>query len=384
MRKAIQVLALFLLPLFLNGCWSYRNLKDVSIGMGMGLDEDPATGGYQVTSEIVDFTKSAKEGPSGKLVESTGQTIFEALRDSKRKLNNKLYFSNAQIVVFSEAVARNKGLLEAADWIMRDKEGRETLNLLVAKGGTAHDLLATKGLDQSMISLEIDSVINEDSQITSSTAHTELYTAYDILNSPGSIELTLPAFIVVDSEGQKVAEADGIAAFKGDKLVGYLSKEESKFFLIATNQCHGGILVMDIHGTGEPDVSLEIEESMETTSFEAKGDSLSFRVQTETNVYLSETLENIDVLKDDQIKALETEAGKRLEVEIAALIEKVQREMGTDIFGFGNLVHQRDPKLWHSMQSRWGEIFPTLPVSVSCKVNIVNTAFITSKEAIHP
>jgi spore germination protein KC len=384
MRKAVRVLALLMVPLFLTGCWSYIGLNDIAIVMGLGLDEDPASGGYQVTAEIVDFTKSLKESaPTGKLVVSSGTTVFEALRDAKRKLINKLYFSNAQIIAFSEAVARDKGILDAGDWILRDSEGRETINLLVVKGGTAKDLLAIKGLDQSIVSSEIDAIITEDAKVTSSTAHTELYTAYDILNSPG-IELTLPAFIIADNDGQKVAQAEGIAAFKGDKLAGYLSKDESKFFLMATNACHGGILALAMHGTGAPDTSLEIQNSKEKTSFEAQGDSLSFRVETETNVFLAETQEDIDVLKDDQIQALEEEAGKRLEIEIATLIQKVQRELGTDIFGFGELVYQRDPKKWHSFESRWGEIFPTLPVTVKCKVNIVNTAFITTKEAIKP
>ena len=258
MRKAVRVLALLMLPLFLTGCWSYISLNDIAIVMGMGLDEDPASGGYQITNEIVDFTKSLKESSAtGKLVVSEGPTVFEALRDAKRRLINKLYFSNAQVVAFSEALARDKGILNAADWIMRDAEGRETMNLLIAKGGTAHDLLAIKGLDQSIVSLELDAIITEDAKVTSSTAHTELYSAYDILNSPG-IELTLPAFIIADNDGQKVAEADGIAAFKGDKLVGYLSKDESKYFLMATNECHGGILAISMHGTGAPDTSLEI------------------------------------------------------------------------------------------------------------------------------
>ena len=383
MRKILSVIALCLLPaMLLSGCWSYRSLNDISIVMGIGIDKDPATGNYKVSSEIVDLTKSVKQSaPGAKLIESEGRTIFDALRNAKRKLLNKLYFGNAQIAAISESVAREDGIMDAVDWVMRDAEGRETINMLIAKGGDAKDLLVLNGADQAILSLELDAIISEDAKSTSSTAHTELYDVYDILNCQG-VGLTLPAFHITVNDGQKVAESDGIAAFSGDKLVGFLSPEETKFFLIATGMCHGGILALARSGAGAPDVALEIADSKEKTTFESSGGQLSFRIETETDVYLAETMENIDVMDSQQIEQLQTEAGKRLELEINALIKKVQTELKTDIFGFGQIVHRRDWRLWNQLKDGWSQTFQTLPVTISCKVNIKNTAFIKSKEDI--
>lgn len=382
MRRVVRMIALCLIPVMLSGCWSYRSLSDISIVMGFSIDMDPATRDFLVSAEIADLSKSPKQGPPGsKLVEAKGQTIFEAFREAKRRLNNRLYFSNTQVVAIGEQTARTEGILGVVDWIMRDAEPRETLMMLIAKGGDGKALFKAQGLDQSIISLEIDSIITDDNKVTSSTSHEDLYQVYDILNGQG-MSLTLPVFHITDNDGQKVIELDGAAAFKDDKLVGFLSPEESKYFLIATGECNGGILALAMHGKGTPDTSLEISGSSAKTTFTTEGGKLAFRIETETKVYLAETMDNIDVLKQDQIEALEEEAGRRLEMEIGALIKRVQTELKSDIFGFGHILHKHDLPQWRQVQNQWDSIFETLPVWVDCKVKIVNTAQITSKEAI--
>jgi spore germination protein KC len=286
-----------------------------------------------------------------------------------------------QIVCVGEPLARYYGIMNAVDWIMRDAETRETINMLVFRGGDAKELLLSQGADQPIISLAVDSIISSDNTVTSAVAHKDLYQVYDILNGQG-MSLTLPAFHLADNNGQKVVESDGTAAFKEDKLVGYLSPEETKYFLIASGECEGGILALSMKGPGLPDISLEIAKSSVKNSFTNEGGNLAFHIETETDVYLAETMEDIDVTEQSQVEALQEEAGKRLQLEIEALIKRVQTELKSDIFGFGHIVHQRDLPLWRQVKDQWNTIFETLPVSVSCKVNVKNTAFITSKEEI--
>ena len=381
MRKGLRVLALCLIPLMLSGCWSYRSLSDMDIVMGMSVDRDPETGGFLVVNEIADLSKMKDSGPTAKRVDSKGKTVLDAVREAKRRLHNRLYYGNMHILAVGEALARNDGIAGLVDWVMRDAEGRETINLVVAKGCQASDILKLKGIDQAIVSLEMDSIISSDNKTTSSTIQTELYKAYNMLLCPG-VELALPAFHLSENDGQRVAEADGIAVFKGDELAGYLSAEESKYFLIADNRCQGGILAVAVKGSGPPNASLEIASSKAKTSFKNENGRLSFKIETETNAYLAETSEDIDVLDEEQIEALQEEAGRRLEAECGAVLQKVQKELQSDILGLGSLVHQRDAALWHRLEGQWDSIFPTVSIQVSCKVNIKNTAFIKTKETI--
>lgn len=382
MRRAVALILLCLLPaLTLSGCWSYKSLNDISIVMGFGVDKDPVTGDYSMSTEVVDLTKGVKEGsPAAKLIESRGRTIFGAVREAKRKLLNRLYFGNTQIAVMGEDYARNEGLWDLMDWMLRDAEGRETVTMLVMKGGTARELLSLDGIDHSILSLEIDSIITEDNKFTSSTSYVELYKAFDVLSSPG-IELTLPAFHIVENDGEKVPEVDGVAIFRGDRLVDYLTPDQTRYFLLATGKVKGGILTIAMHGAGRPDTSLEIFQNKVKMDYQVTDGRLTFSIEVEVVVLLAETKSDIDLTDINEVKALEEEAGARLKMEIEAVIKKVQAESGCDIFGFGQYIRQRDAKLWHANEDRWEEIFRALPVSVSCKVKIKNSASVRSREA---
>jgi spore germination protein KC len=178
-----------------------------------------------------------------------------------------------------------------------------------------------------------------------------------------------------------VPEVDGIAIFRNDRLTSFLTPQESKFFLIAMGESQGGILPLSMSGYGPPDTALEISGSKAKTSYTNEGGQLMMKIETETDVYLAETMKAIDVLNEDQVKALEEEAGKRLALEITTLIHKVQTQIGADIFGFGDYIHRHDVRLWETLKDQWDAVFVTLPVQVSCKVNIRNTASIKSQEA---
>ncbi len=383
MRRVLSIVALCLMPaLLLNGCWSYRSLSDLALVMGMGVDRDGATGDYRLSSEIADLTKTPKDSsPGSKVVVSTGKTLFDAVRNAKRRLFNRLYIGNIQVLVIGEEVARSTGVSPLLDWFMRDGESRETIIAVVTQGITAQELLSLPGTDQHISSIEIDRIVTEDHDLTSSTAYIELYRIYETLNCPG-ISLTLPVFHIVENDGEPTFETNGIAVFSDDKLVGFLTPEESKSFLMATDQCNGGVLAIDQHGAGVPDITLEIENTQAKISFSARDQQPAFRIEVETDVYLAEVQSEIDVLEAAQIESLEREAGRQLREDIERLVRKVQSEYKSDILGLGHHVYQRDVRLWRQLEPNWTSIFPTVPVEVSCQVNIKNTAFIKSEEVL--
>ncbi|NLF28212.1 MAG: Ger(x)C family spore germination protein [Clostridiales bacterium] len=381
MRRLAKIAALCLLPALLSGCWSYRSLGDLAIAMGLGIDRTPE-GKYRICAEVVDFTKSIKDtAPGSKLVIAEGDTVFDAVRNSKRRLLNKLYFGNIQVVAIGEELARSDGVGDIIDWFLRDGECRETVTMLVAQGEGAEKLLATKGIDQSITSLELDNVITEDHKATSSTAYVEVYQAYFMLHCPGA-SLALPAFHATQNGEEEAVEANGIAAFSEDKLVGFLTPGDSKFFLLATDKCKGGILPVSSDGSGRPDTSLEIHDTKAKTSFSHRGGGLSFKIEVEIDAFLAETMADIDVLDDKAIEALEKIAGDAVGKDIERVVETVQTGLRTDILGLGHKIFQRDVSLWNRLEKDWEAMFPTVPVEVSCEVSITNTAFIKSEEVL--
>ena len=380
MRKRLALVALLLLvAVLLPGCWSYRGLNNMAMVMGMSIDRDDATGLFHLSFEIADLANASKGGSMGsKLIESEGATIFDAVRNAKRKLINKLYFAHMEIVIFGEPLARDFGIQGAIDWCMRDAEVRETTCVLVSKGCDAHTILTTEGIDKTIISPEIQGIILKDNTVTSSTADMKLYETYSVLNGTGR-SLTLPAFSVTINDAKPAVEADGVAIFNGDKLTGFLSAEETKYFLLAEGKAKGGILTLSLSGSGNEDTSLEISGTEASLSYRYENGAVTATLETNTDVFLAETMCDLDVLDAGQIDEIELQAGAKVSAEIADLLTKEQALYGDDILGIGAVIHARDFRLWRQLRGDWANLYPNITIVVTSKVNIQNTAIIKAE-----
>lgn len=373
-KKCVCMLFVLSLLLPLGGCWNYRGLNEMIAIVGLAIDKNDSDG-YKVTFETVDLNTSIKEsGPKSKVIEAEGKTIFDAVRNAKKRVTNKLYLGQAQIVIISEELAREQDIEELIDWCMRDGECRETMCFLVSQEKTAGEIIAAQGLDQPIISSEIKKIAETDQSITASTVYMELYEIFDRIKAHGK-DLTLPAIHMAENNGELSCEVNGIAVYKGQRLAGFLSAEETKYVLFATDKVNGGLIILapteDVKET-----SLEINKSKTRTSFQHKDGKIIFTIKTETEVYLDEYMGKENALSNKQTKAIEKVAEKMLEENIAAVIDTVQTKYHADIFGFGNTIYKKDFDFWQKQKDHWEEIFPNIEVNVESDVHILNTAAI--------
>lgn len=375
-KRAACVFLALLCILPLTGCWNYRGLNEMTIVTGMAIDKNPENGKYLLTFEFVDLSSPVKEkGYKGRLVQSEGETLFEAVRDAKRKLANKLYFGHNQIVVLSKEVASSESIVSTVDWLLRDGECRETLYVAISQGETAHEVFEVEGIDQKLISYKLQRVISGDENATGSTLPVELYELYDISESPGR-ELALPAIHRTKSGGELVTEINGLAVFNKEELVGFLSPTESKYYLFAVDRFEKGLLTFHDPESGEARGTLEVSKSRTKYEIKEDGDKVKLVVKPMLTVYLDELMETnlkLDEAKLDEIKAA---AAEELEENISDVIRKIQTEFGSDILGYGNLIYKRDTPLWTKLEDGWEERFPTLEVEVEVSINISNSALL--------
>lgn len=373
-KKCVCLILALLLALPTAGCWSYRGLDEMTIVAGVAIDKDTETGSYLVSFEFVDLSGSAKDkGPVGSIIESEGRTIFEAVRNAKKKVRNKLYFGHTQMLIVSQDVAREEDIGRIMDWFMRDGEVRETIYMAVSQEQTAQDILNSEGIDQAILSIKLQKILETDNKITLSTLETELYNAFETINTPGK-DLALAALRNVQNSGETTCEANGIAVFKDRRLVGFLTPEESRYYLFCMDSVKGGVLTFSSTGDGGDDVTLEISESKTKRSVEEQDGRASVRVEVKAHVYLDELMTPNVELDEEKIMEMEELASERLRKEIAGVIEKVQSEYGADIFGFGDLIYKTNFRLWEQLKYSWDSMFRTLEVKVETDVHIINTA----------
>lgn len=53
-----------------------------------------------------------------------------------------------------------------------------------------------------------------------------------------------------------------------------------------------------------------------------------------------------------------------------ACLHKVQKEFQTDIFGYGEIIHNKFPQQWKQLEPRWDEEFANLAIQIKVKFTI--------------
>ncbi|MEA4892285.1 MAG: Ger(x)C family spore germination protein [Peptococcaceae bacterium] len=374
-RRCLCFLICLPLVFMLCGCWNYQGLDQMALVLGIAVDFDQEADKYRVTYEVADLTSPIENGLKGKIVEAEGSTLFDAARNAKRRLEDKLYFGSSNIIVVSQGIARERGIMSVIEWFLRDGECRETMCLLVSQEDSAAAILMSGEQEGGAVSLHVHDIIKEDNKATSSTSDIRMFQAYNQLKGKG-ISLTLPAFRKVMNDKEKICEANGMAVFKEDKLLGYLSPYESKYVLFIQDHVQGGILTLPVTGNQRDDASLEISNSRTKKSYVREEGQIKFKVETDTAVFLAESPAGFDTGSPEQIKRLEERASQMIEENIQEVIRKVQADYHSDIFGFGEMIYRKDYQLWRQLEGDWDELFPTVQVEVSSRVHLLNSVFI--------
>lgn len=101
------ILLVFITPL-LSGCWNSRELNELSITSGLGIDK--VDGKYVFTTQIINPSEVAKERAPKRTVVTTlaekGDTLFEAWRKMTKKSATKMYFSHVRVLIIGEDLAK--------------------------------------------------------------------------------------------------------------------------------------------------------------------------------------------------------------------------------------------------------------------------------------
>src|SRR5207253_4416944 len=133
MNRVICIFLMFLLLIsFLTGCWSSKELNELSIVTALGIDK--TENGYLVSAQIINPGEIAGKTSSGRTevirFMKSGNTILEAIRKLATDSPRKIYVSHLRVVVFGEKLAR-EGIGKTLDILSRDHEMRSDFYLMV-------------------------------------------------------------------------------------------------------------------------------------------------------------------------------------------------------------------------------------------------------------
>ncbi|MEH7390822.1 Ger(x)C family spore germination protein [Bacillus sp. JJ1474] len=388
-RNILIMIILISFLIILSGCWNRRELNELAIVMGMGIDKSEDQ--FVVTAQVVIPGEIAKKGGGGGktpvvVYQEKGETIFQAIRKITTESPRKLYFAHQRILVLGEEFAK-EGIGKALDFLSRDPELRTDFYIVVAKDSKAGDVLKVLTQLEDIPANQLFSSLESAEKAWAPTVTVTLDKLITDLVSDGIdpvlTGITLKGDVKTGETKQNIEVTSAptilkyneMALFNNDKLIGWLNDQDSRAVHYATGKVKSTLGVIPCPKTGKIGIEVmrtKADIKAKVKNGEPKG---SIKVQIEGNVADVEC-RGLDLKKTKTIYDLEKVSEKDVKESIQSAIEVTQKEFQSDVFGFGEALHRSDPAYWKKVKKEWGQKFSEMPVTVEIDVKIRQTGTI--------
>ncbi len=366
------------------GCWSRKELNELAVVMALGIDKHEE--GFALSAQVLKSSETgARQGNSiGSLpvitYESVGRTIPDAMQRMLSIAPRLLYMSHLRVLVFGEAFAR-QGVGDALDFISRYYQLRTDFFLLVAKEGSATDILRVATPFEYIPANSLHSSIWTSQRNWAATGKITLQHFVTELKRDGSN----PVISGVKLHGRleqgesinnvkkitpdTLLQHAGLGVFKDDRLVGWLGEPSSKTVNYVLNQVDStaGFVSCPVEGIA----GFQVRRAESRMKASVQRDSVPhFHVLMEVEADLNTVQCSIDLTSPAVIADMEKRIEEKYSSNLLKHITYVQKSFGSDVFGFGEVLHRQYPKLWKKYRDNWQNLFKEAKISVSTHVDI--------------
>lgn len=376
-KKIFLILLCFILIMILSGCWSRKEPKTLAVVTSVIYDIADH-GGYHLTAEVMRPSMAAGniEGDSsGKshfiTVTGDGLSASEAIRNVSVNLERSVFGSHNYVRFVSENLAK-KDINPIIDYFLRDFLTNETPLMVVIKGENPERIYSSAlGLSDTVGDYMEGLRKTQPKTISKSVFVNTLDFVKDYYIDGKQPVIGVAQLVENESETESSSENgdtikyEGLAAFKDNKLVGYMDGTETRAYNFVTNNIKIAYITIL---SGEDVTAVEIEKSNSDINIGIDGDQITMDVKIKINMRITQDSGLINITK--QSKKVEESFNKQLEEEIIASIKKAQQEFQSDIFGFGNFVHIQYPEKWKEIKGNWDDYFSKASVNVTIESTV--------------
>lgn len=377
MAKKSILVTVFLLSIIviLTGCWNNRPLKSIGMCTAIGIDIPDNNYPIEISAQIakasaMGTTELATKEKAYVFASLSANTFHGCARNIfSIHLDRDMYVNHIKLIVIGEQFAKN-GIADGLEFYERDHEFSMDALVVVAKGLKATKVLQAESELQDVPSIHIYRTI-KNTKATSEAYEINLYDALAKMHTEG-IEMTVGCFQFEpgsDETSLQNMDVRGAAAFKGDKLVGWLDKDETKALRIVENDLTGG--VFDVPNPIEEGtyINYELFAAKTNCKLSIEDNMPSFQIKVEAKGGISEIHGEKTQVTSSNIKKMESATNELIKQIIEKTLYKAQHEFKSDIFGFGHKIYQDNPSYWEIIKNDWDNIYENMPISVEVKVS---------------
>lgn len=385
--KAIRLLLLCSLLLLQTGCWNRVELNDIAIISATGVDWEG--GKWVLTNQIVIPKAISGQAGGGRtaavnVFSSTGDNFRIAISKASQESSRRLYFSHNQIVIIGQEAAR-KGFGPLLEAYLRNHDSRETVDVFLSKSTARLMLEQLIPLEQIPGAAIQRMIVNEEKSSSSYRQMTIHQVLMDLLGHTKATSIPGLALAGSDESTDKVealshtstpskVRLSELGLIYGDKLVGWISDEQSKGVMWLTNHVDKTTVsfACSAGGKSREGSSARILHSSTKLKPQQRGDKWVMKVDIAADGSLLESDCGGDLMKPEEVRNVE----RLVEERIASIVTdgwEVVRKHKTDVLGFGTQIYKQYPKAWKAMESRWKEEFPLMEIELNVNMKLSST-----------
>ena len=377
----LKYLILLIIPFFLSGCYNYQELNDLAITTGITIDYDEETENFKIVAQVINPVKEqdAKSSTETSFINYKGEakSLREAVRLIVMDSPKKLYGSQLQVVILSENVLNEK-LPDIIDFFIREPELRSEFKVIIAQDDKAMEGISIQTLLDDLSSSNIIDSLDTQLKNLGITAVVTLNELTNMYLNP-YLEIVLPSMVVKGS-AEEGSEKDNLAntdsetsieiattgVFKDNKLLGYLTEEESKTLNLIRGDISNTIISMDID-----DGFIVFEPNKIKSEVEAIPNENTVKITVSGLAKIKEITGLANLNSPEEIKKLQNEFNKLTEEMVNKTFESIREKYNTDVFKFRDLYYKTDYKYFKENCNNWYEdVFPNLKLEVKSKIEL--------------
>ena len=370
-KKIILLLLIFLL----TGCYDKHELNDIAIISATEIDK--IEDNYIITAEIINPESPDKTTNIASpfiIYEGIGKTLDEAYRQINSKSSRYLYADHIQIMIINENIAK-EDIKEILDFYLRKPTVRTEFKVLIGKNKNI--LSVTTPINKISSSSILNSLISDNKYLGISNLVT-FNDMTDMILNPNK-ELILPS-IKLDNENETTDKLeniekakpnskyilDNLAIFKDNKLLGYLTKEESITYNIIKNNTKNTIITYPCNNNY---MSIEILSS--NSNIIPKNNKINININLTGTI--NET--NCPIISNNK---LEKNISNYLNKELTNNINNIRNTYNSDVFGFLDEIYKHNYKLYKKINNTWyKDKYKNIKIIINTKIKLISNGNIT-------
>ncbi|MFW5649021.1 MAG: Ger(x)C family spore germination protein [Natronincolaceae bacterium] len=405
MRKVVAAFILIILMLNLTSCYDAIEINNmlhvVAIGVDRGVSDK-----WRLTLQFPTIKGSgggSQSSGGGGQEEYTHVTIdapsfFAGINMLNASLPRRLTFMHAQIIVFSEELAKSGLIDEYITSIHRFREIRQSAHMLIVKGKADEFLKENEPFIGNLVAKNFQMLINESNntgffpRVTLEDFYSGLKSSY---RQPIATLTAINDFKSFQKEGEpwetgfktggdyiagklprigkNKIELFGTALFDGGTMVGELSGDETRYMLMVRDEFERGfftmkdpkeqemIIALDVRGPTKPKIKVTLDDTVPVIHLKMHLNADILAIQSGVNY------------EHPKLKVLlEKEFQQIIKNGIEKVVRKCQN-LNADVFMFGDHAIKNFLTIDDLENYNWNSHFEDAKVTVEVKVAIRRT-----------